>query len=48
MNDVLADVLGILNNGHNPKPRNHTNVVLIPKVKIPDTPKDFRPIVYAM
>lgn len=40
----MNDVLGILNNGHNPKPRNHTNVVLIPKVKIPDTPKDFRPI----
>lgn len=42
--DVLNEVLGILNNSHNPISLNHTHVILIPKVKNPETPKDFRPI----
>lgn len=42
--DVLKEVLGILNLGRSPKSINHTHVVLIPKVKKPQTPKDFRPI----
>lgn len=42
--DVLRAVLGILNQGHDPTALNHTNIVLIPKVKKPNTPKDFRPI----
>lgn len=42
--DVIAVILGILNDGHNPKPLNHTHIVLIPKIKNPSSPKDFRPI----
>lgn len=42
--DVLRAVLGILNHGHDPTSLNHTSVVLILKVKNPETPKDFRPI----
>lgn len=43
-NDVLNAILGILNKGHDPRYLNHTHIVLIPKVKLPVTPKDFRPI----
>lgn len=42
--DVLEAVLGILNHSHDPRNLNHTHIVLIPKVKSPCTPKDFRPI----
>lgn len=43
-NDVLPEILGILNHGRSPRYINHTHVVLIPKIKKPKTPKDFRPI----
>lgn len=43
-NDFLYDILGILNHGHSPKHINHTNVVLIPKIKKLKTPKDLQPI----
>lgn len=36
--------LDILNNGMNPSSLNLTYIVLIPKVKAPENPKDFRPI----
>lgn len=32
-NEVLYSALHILNHGHNPQSINHTNIVLIPKVK---------------
>lgn len=42
--DVLEAVFGILNLGHDPTYLNYTHIVLIPKVKTPLSPKDFRPI----
>lgn len=43
-NEVLHDVLKILKEGVDPTYLNHTNIVLIPKVKSPKNPKDLRPI----
>lgn len=40
----ISTCLDILNSAADPTTLNHTFVVLIPKVKIPETPKDFRPI----
>lgn len=42
--DVLREILDILNNRKSPQSINHTHIVLIPKVKNPKTPKDFRRI----
>lgn len=42
--DVLHAVLDILNNAKDPTSLNHTHIVLIPKVKNPVSPKEFRPI----
>lgn len=42
--DDSNDVFGILNHGLNPKPPNHTDIVLIPNINTFDSPKDFRPI----
>lgn len=41
---VIDIVLNILNNKVDPTSLNYTNVVLIPKVKNPESPKEFRPI----
>lgn len=38
--DALDVVLGILNFGNYPTLLNHTNIILIPKIKQPKTPKD--------
>ena len=37
-------VINVLNNGADPSVFNHTHVVLIPKNKHPQSPKDYRPI----
>lgn len=42
--DMTNMVLDILNNGADPTDINQTYVCLIPKVKTPETPKEFRPI----
>lgn len=42
--DVPKSILDILNKNFDPSSINHTHVVLIPKVKTPVSPKDFRPI----
>lgn len=42
--DVCDLVLKILNDGVSPACINDTNIVLIPKIKDPQTPMDFRPI----
>ena len=43
-NDVITAVLDFLNNGNMLPEINHTNIVLIPKVKDPKKMSDFRPI----
>lgn len=40
-NDVLDDIMGVSNNGRDPKNLNHSHIVLIQKIKKLDTPKDF-------
>ena len=42
--DVVFVVLDFLNNGNMLPEINHTNIVLIPKVKVPKKISDFRPI----
>lgn len=42
--DLSNTVLGVLNDGVDPSPLNSTHIVLIPKIKHPEKPKDFRPI----
>ena len=42
--DVSHFVLNVLNNGADPSIFNHTHVVLIPKNKHPQSPKDYHPI----
>ena len=42
--DVVFTVLDFLNNGNILPEINHTNIVLIPKVKDPENMSDFRPI----
>lgn len=42
--DVSRTVLGVLNDGVDPSNMNTTHIVLIPKIKQPETVKDFRPI----
>ena len=42
--DVIEMVLGVLNNGEDIAKYNHTHLVLIPKKKLCETPKDYRPI----
>ncbi|KAK2422548.1 hypothetical protein QL285_033075 [Trifolium repens] len=42
--EVCKLVLDILNNSTSPKSVNNTFIVLIPKCKNPNSPKDFRPI----
>ena len=42
--DVTRLVLGFLNRGECIHAINHINLVLIPKIKNPSTPKDYRPI----
>ena len=42
--DVVFAVLDFLNNGNMLPEINHTNIVLIPKVKDPENMSDFRPI----
>ena len=42
--DAIKVILGFLNNGEQLKEINHTNIVLIPKIKNPSTPKGYRPI----
>ncbi|KAK6153718.1 hypothetical protein DH2020_013357 [Rehmannia glutinosa] len=42
--DFTSTCLNILNNTSDPLSLNHTHIVLIPKVKQPETAKDFRPI----
>ena len=42
--DVVSAVLDFLNNGNMLPEINHTNIVLIPKVKDPEKMSDFRPI----
>lgn len=41
---VLEIVLRVLNEGLNPDFLNQTHTVLIPKVRSPDNPSQFRPI----
>ena len=41
---VIIDVLDFLNNGNMLPDINHTNIVLIPKVKNPKRMSEFRPI----
>ena len=41
---VIIDVLDFLNNGNMLPDINHTNIVLIPKVKNPERMSKFRPI----
>ena len=41
---VIIDVLDFLNNGNMLPDINHTNIVLIPKVKNPERMSEFRPI----
>ena len=41
---VIIDVLDFLNNGNMLLDINHTNIVLIPKVKNPKRMSDFKPI----
>ena len=41
---VIIDVLDFLNNGNMLPNINHTNIVLIPKVKNPKRMSEFRPI----
>lgn len=41
---TLAFCMNILNNGASVKDINHTNIALIPKIKHPEMPADFRPI----
>ena len=43
-NDVVNAVLDFLNNGIMLPNLNHTNIVLIPKVKNPEKMSEFRPI----
>ena len=42
--NVVLAVLDFLNNGNMLPEINHTNIVLIPKVKNPEKMSDFRPI----
>ena len=42
--DVVIAVLDFLNNGNMLPKINHTNIVLIPKVKNPEKMSNFRPI----
>ncbi|OMO91484.1 reverse transcriptase [Corchorus capsularis] len=42
--DVISLALAFLNEGQSLPDINHTNIVLIPKVSSPESPKDFRPI----
>ena len=42
--DVVIAVLDFLNNGNMLPEINHTNIVLIPKVKNPEKMSNFRPI----
>ena len=42
--DVVSAMLEFLNNGNMLPKINHTNIVLIPKVKDPEKTSDFRPI----
>ena len=42
--DVVSAVLDFLNNGNMLPEINHTNIVLIPKVKDPENMSNFRPI----
>ena len=42
--DVVFAMLAFLNNGNMLPEINHTNIVLIPKVKVPKKMSDFRPI----
>ncbi|CAL1409072.1 unnamed protein product [Linum trigynum] len=42
--DVVGTVLNILDLGIMPEQLNHTLIALIPKVKNPESPKEFRPI----
>lgn len=39
--DDSNDVFGIMNHGLNPKPPNHTHIILILKINTLDSPKDF-------
>ena len=43
-NNVVLAVLDFLNNGNMLPDINHTNIVLIPKVKNPERMSEFRPI----
>ena len=43
-NNVVLAVLNFLNNGNMLPDINHTNIVLIPKVKNPERMSEFRPI----
>ena len=42
--DMVFAMLDFLNNGHMLLEINHTNIVLIPKVKVPEKMSDFRAI----
>ena len=42
--DAIQMVLDILNGNISPTPFNNSFIALIPKVKTPESPKDFRPI----
>ena len=42
--DVVIAILDFLNNGNMLPEINHTNIVLIPKVKNPEKMSNFRPI----
>lgn len=43
-NSIQNIVLNVLNNAYDPTTLNHTHIALIPKIKNPESPVDFRPI----